>query len=82
MIEHRQKLLQERVRAKNGCARCCAPTGSSAPRGVDEEGGGLDRAQELPTTMDRLQRDILLERLGSLRGMIRRVEEALGEIAE
>jgi transposase len=82
MIEHRQKLLQERVRTKNQLRSLLRTHAIVAPRGLwTQKGLAWIEAQELPTSMDRLQRDILLERLGSLRGLMRRVEEALGEIA-
>ncbi len=83
MIEHRQKLMQERVRTKNQLRSLLRTHAIVAPRGLwTKKGLAWIEAQELPTSMDRLQRDILLERLGSLRGLIERVEEALGEIAE
>jgi transposase len=82
LIEHRQKLLGERTRAKNGLRALLRTHGIAAPRRLwTKKGLAWIVAQELPTAMDRLQRDILLERLGSLGGMLRRVEEALGEIA-
>ena len=82
IIEHRQKLLQERVRTKNQLRALLRTHGIVAPRGLwTKKGLAWINAQELPTTMDRLQRDILLERLGSLQGLLRRVEEALEEIA-
>ena len=83
IIEHRQKLLQERVRTKNQLRSLLRTHAIVAPRGLwTQKGLAWIEAQELPTSMDRLQRDILLERLGSLRGLMRRVEEALGEIAQ
>ena len=83
IIEHRQKLLQERVRTKNQLRALLRTHGLVAPRGLwTQRGLAWIEAQELPTSMDRLQRDILLERLGSLRELMRRVEEALGEIAQ
>ena len=83
MIEHRQKLLQERVRTKNQLRALLRTQGIVAPKGLwTKKGLAWIGAQELPTSMDRLQRDILLERLGSLRGLIERVEAALAEIAE
>ena len=83
IIEHRQKLLQERVRAKNQLRSLLRTHAIVAPRGLwTQKGLAWIEAQELPTSMDRLQRDILMERLGSLRGLIERVEAALGEIAQ
>jgi transposase len=83
IIEHRQKLLQERVRTKNQLRSLLRTQAIVAPRGLwTKKGLVWIEAQELPTSRDRLQRDILLERLGSLRGLIERVEEALGEIAQ
>jgi len=83
IIEHRQKLLQERVRTKNQLRALLRTHAIVAPRGLwTQKGMAWINAQELPTSMDRLQRDILMERLGSLRGLIERVEAALGEIAQ
>jgi len=83
MIEHRQKLLAERVRTKNGLRALLRTHGIISPRGLwTKRGRAWTEAQELPTQMDQLQRDILLERLESLRGMIGRVEAALEDIAE
>jgi transposase len=83
MIEHRQNLLAERVRAKNGLRALLRTHGIVSGRGLwTKKGVAWINAQELPTRMDELQRDILLERLESLRGMIGRVEAALEEIAE
>ena len=83
IIEHRQKLLQERVRTKNQLRALLRTHALVAPRGLwTKRGLAWIEAQELPTSMDRLQRDILLERLGSLQELMRRVEEALGEIAQ
>jgi len=83
MIEHRQKLLQERVRTKNQVRALLRTHGIVAPRGLwTKQGRAWIEAQELPTSMDRLQRDVLLERLESLRGLVERVEEALGAIAQ
>ena len=83
LIEHRQKLLQERVRTKNGLRALLRTHGIVSGRGLwTKKGVAWINAQELPTRMDQLQRDILLERLEGLRGMIGRVESALAEIAE
>jgi transposase len=83
MIEHRQNLLSERVRAKNGLRALLRTHGIVSPRGLwTKKGIAWIGAQELPTSMDQLQRDILLERLEALRGMIGRVEKALEEIAD
>ena len=82
-IEHRQKLLQERVRTKNQLRVLLRTHGIVAPRGLwTKKGRAWIEAQELPTSMDRLQRDILLERLGSLRELLERIEDALEEIAQ
>ncbi len=83
MIEHCQKLLGERTRAKNGLRALLRTHAIVAARRVwTKKGVVWIRAQELPTLMDRLARDIPLERLESLGGMLRRVEEALEQIAE
>jgi transposase len=83
LIEYRQKLLGERVRTKNGLRALLRTHGIVSGRGLwTKKGIAWIGAQELPTPMDQLQRDILLERLAELRGMIGRVEAALEEIAE
>ena len=61
MIEHRQRLLQERTRAKNRMRALLRAHGITAREGlVDEEGDGVAEAQEFPTNFDALQRDMLL----------------------
>jgi transposase len=83
LIEHRQKLLAERVRAKNGLRALLRTHGVQSPQGLwTKKGLRWIRAQEWPTRMDQLQRDLFLERLESLGEMIGRVEKILEEIAD
>lgn len=82
MIEHRQGLMSERVRAKNQLRALLRTHGIVAPRGLwTKKGKAWIEAQDLPTLMERLQRDILLERLDSLRALLGRVEAALKEVS-
>ena len=83
MIEHRQRLLQERVRVKNALRALLRTHGLAAPKGLwTVAGRKWIAAQAFPTSMDALQRDIHLERLASVQGLVRRVEQALEEIAQ
>jgi len=82
MIEHRQTLLAERVRVKNRLRALLRTHGLVAPRGLWTKAGRRWQAgQVFPTEMDLLQRDLLLERLGSLDAMMKRVEKALERLA-
>lgn len=83
LIEQRQNLMAERVRTKNGLRALLRTHGIVSPRSLwTKKGVAWIRAQEFPTPMDQLQRDLLLERLDSVNAMIRRVEESLQEIAK
>jgi transposase len=83
MIEHRQRLLQERVRVKNTLRALLRTHGLAAPKGLWTNVGRRWIAEQVfPTPMDALQRDIHLERLGSTQQMVRRVETLLEQIAE
>jgi len=82
MIEHRQKLLQERVRAKNQVRALLRGHAMAAPKGLwTKKGRARLRGQAFPTNFDALQRDILCERIESVNGMLKRVEEELAKVA-
>jgi len=78
MIEHRERLVRERVRAKNQMRALLRSQGIVAPKGLWTK-RGLAWAAEVPfpTEFHALQRDILLERLQSLSAMLKRVEKEL-----
>ena len=83
MIEHRQKLLGERTRIKNSLRALLRSHGIPSDKGLwSKKGQAWLRQQEFPMKSDALQRDILLERLQVFHDMVRRVEKALGEIAQ
>jgi transposase len=82
MIEHRQKLLQERTRAKNQVRALLRGHARAAPRGLwTKQGTAWLMRQAFPTSLDALQRDLLSERIGSLNGMLKRVEAELAKVA-
>jgi len=83
MIEHRQKLIRERVRVKNQLRALLRTHGVVAPKGLwTRRGKGWLRELDFGMEMDALRRDILLERLEAVGAMIRRVEKALARIAK
>jgi len=83
MIEHRQKMIQERVRMKNQLRALLRTHGTVAVKGLWTRRGRewLGRL-EFPLEMDALQRDILLERLDAVQAILRRVEQALAQLGE
>jgi transposase len=82
LIAHRQRLARERARVKNSIRALLRSHGLLAPRGLwGREGLAWIRGCEFPTELDALQRDMLLDRLGSIAGMIDRVEHALDDVA-
>lgn len=83
LIGHRLKLAQERARVKNSIRAMLRSHGLVAPRGLwSRQGVEWIAAAELPTELDALQRDMLLERLGSVIDMIGRAERALDQVAQ
>jgi len=82
MINHRHTLVSERVRVKNNLRAMLRTHGIEAPKGLwKSKGLGWLENVELPSEMDALQRDLLLQRLRSLTDMIERVEQALDRTA-
>jgi transposase len=82
MIEHRQKLLQERTRAKNQVRALLRGHAVATRRGLWTKAGIVWlMSQVFPSSLDALQRDLLCERIGSLNGMLKRVEAELAKVA-
>jgi transposase len=82
MIGHRQRLARERARAKNTIRAMLRSQGLIAPRGLwSRRGMEWIETRELPTELDALQRDMLVERLRAVNEMIARVERALDQVA-
>jgi transposase len=82
LIGHRLRLAQDRARVKNGIRAMLRNHGLVAPQGVwSRQGLEWIAAAELPTELDALQRDMLLERLRSVIAMIDRAEHALDQVA-
>ena len=82
MIEHRQGLLAERTRAKNALRALLRGQGIVAPKGLwTRRGMQWLQEQPLSSPLDGVRRDIHMERVTSINGMLKRVEQALGEIA-
>ena len=78
MIRHRHSLIRERVRVKNSIRAMLKSHGVIAPKGLwSARGLAWLESLALPTELDAIQRDVHLERLRSLTGMIGRVEKAL-----
>jgi transposase len=73
MINHRHTLVSERVRVKNNLRAMLRTQGLDAPKGLWKSKGlaWLENV-EMPSEMDALQRDLLLQRLRSLTDMITR----------
>ncbi len=82
MIEHRQTLLQEKVRVKNALRALLRTHGVVKSKGLWTRAGLAElEGQGFPTAMDGLRRDIHLERLRSITVMMGRVERGLQEVA-
>ena len=83
MIEHRQKLLGERTRAKNQVRALLRSHGVVGPKGLwTKRGMAWLGEASLGTPLGALQRDILVERIGSVNEMLKRVDKALAVIAK
>ena len=78
MIRHRQSLIRDRARVKNGIRAMLKSQGVQAPKGLwSKQGMAWLEAMEFNTEMDGLQRDVLVERLRSLSSLIDRVDHHL-----
>jgi transposase len=82
LIEHRERLVGERTRAKNCLRSLLRSLAVAMPKGLWSKAGlGWVRELEFATQLDAVQRDVLVERHDSLSRMIRRVEKALNGLA-
>lgn len=83
MIEHRQKIVGERTRAKNQIRSLLRTHGIVMPKGLwTNRGMAWIEAQSFDAEFYALQRDILIERIVSLNKMLERVESALAKEAK
>jgi len=83
LIAHRNRLVKERTALKNGLRALLRGQGIVAPRSLwSRKGIAWLRALELPTLLDALRRDQLLERILTVHGQIHRVEQELNRIGE
>jgi transposase len=83
MIEHRQNLVHERARVKNGLRALLRNHGVEMPRGLfSKKGLAWLAGVALPTELDTLQRDQLFERLRLAQEMLERVEAALDGVSQ
>jgi transposase len=79
-IEHRTRLVQERTRIKNALRALVQRHGLATPRALWTQRGLTWLAQAAwPTAFDAAQRDIGLERLATVRAMLRRVTRLLDD---
>lgn len=82
MIEHRHRLVAERVRVKNRLRAWLRTHGTVAPKYLwARRGRAWLAGVSVATELDAVRRDDLLERLNGLDAMIRRVEKLLARIA-
>lgn len=82
MIEHRNNLIKERTRAKNSIRTTLRGRGIRMAKGLWTNGGlKWLETLELPTVVDTIRKDDLLERLIMNARMIKRVERELKKIA-
>jgi transposase len=83
MIEHRQRLLAERTRAKNQVRALLRRQGLVAPKGLwTQRGMAWLEKRPCATTFGALQRDLLAERIRALNEMLKRVDKALWQKAK
>jgi transposase len=82
LIEHRERLVRERTRAKNSLRSLLRSLAVETPKGLWSKAGvAWLREREFASELDAVQRDILVERYESLSRMLRRVERTLNRIA-
>jgi transposase len=83
LIAHRNRLVQERTALKNGVRGLLRGQGVVPPKSLWSRAGlAWLRGLELPTLLDALRRDQLLERLLTVQGQIKRVEVELNRIGQ
>lgn len=82
LIEHRERLVRERTRAKNGIRALLRGLAIEAPKSLWSKAGlAWLTAYDFRSELDAVQRDILLERHESLSTMLRSAEQVLNEMA-
>lgn len=85
MVEHRQRCVSERTRCKNGIRAVFRTHGAESPRGArlwSERGLKGVETVELPSAMAPLQRDQLVDDVRHHTRKIKRVEQALHQVAQ
>jgi len=81
MIEHRQRLIEERTRAKNALRALLHGLGIESPKGLwTKRGLAWLRNQPFAEPLDAIARDDYVERIEGLSRMAKRVEKALDAI--
>jgi len=81
MVEHRQRLIEERTRAKNALRALLRGLGIECPKGLWTKGGlAWLKAQPFGELLDAIARDNYVTRIESLGQMIAQVEKALNAI--
>jgi transposase len=81
MIEHRQRLIEERTRAKNGLRALLRGLAIECPRGLwTQRGLAWLKAQPFAELLDAIARDDYVARIESLGQMLARVEKALNAV--
>ena len=84
LIEHRQRSVRERTRIKNAIRSLLRTHGIQSPRSRrlwTRKGRAWFAEQEFPTAVARLRRDQFLDDLEHVSRKIKRIEDALDEIA-
>ena len=80
MIRHRQCLVWDRIRVKNRIRALLRNEGIPSPKGLWSNRGQVWlEGVELSSDLDAVQRDVLMERLGSLNAMVDRVDAELDQ---
>lgn len=81
-IEKRQGFVGDRTRAKNRLRGLLRSHGITAPKGLwTKKGMAWLRSVDVPTVLERVQRDLLADEVDFLTAAIKRLERALAEIA-
>lgn len=80
MITHRRSMVDDRTAIKNALRALLRTLGVEAPRSLwSKKGLAWLAGLEFDNTLDAIQRDEMVERLGTLQGGIRRVEDELNK---
>ena len=82
LIEHRERLVHERTRAKNGIRALFRGLAIETPKSLWSKAGlAWVRDYDFASELDAVQRDILVERYESLSRMLRSAEKVLNHTA-